>query len=706
MKPLQNLLLLVIALSLSGTLRAQRYDTPPFNFDRSMDRAYADSLVRATRTRLLGLDRLRPGPVVDTARMEYLHFTAYVHYSGMVHRDSGLLVANHLVELAERKKNIKYQIKGLLLAERYYRNFGINYPLAMKQNYRILALIERAPKVYGLYFWRIYRNLGQINTLLGEYGEAVAYLQKSIAWFDKDPKSDPVHLSDLHRILANAYKKQGQLARAETHSLLAWELLNRQEKVSVSNKAFLSNDIGQVYNSQQKFAQAVPYLKQSVAYWEQLKSPLPQGDALADLAVSYLGLGQYANAIASARAALAKNQQVRTPMLTAYSVLIDAYEHQQDWKNAFAYQRLYDAKKWEEQQAINQTESLRSKARFERERLETAHRQEQQLQQHRYQTLAKQAELDRLSHVVKTNELRRRSETSRLQHQLESHRLRAAAAQKEARQQATIKQLKIDRLHQGLSAQERFRKLLGVGFALISALGLLLVYYSLRLRRTNLALRAKNREIEMALIKGQTLERKRVATELHDRVSSLLGATKMTFQTIDADILSPRDKKLYENSLDLLNDAVTQVRQVSRNLVPDQVLQQELLVSLKSLIKKLNLMEKTRFSLSYEPTAKLPLSPDVKFNLYVICLELCTNILRHARASQAQIKLVWHDQWLAVQVNDDGIGLANRTDAGSGLDNIRERAQTIGAQFWLESGAGNGTQASVLLPLAIEEVSG
>jgi two-component system NarL family sensor kinase len=703
MKSFQKLVLLFNCLITFASVQAQSYYTPPFDFDRSMDEKYVDSLLQATRIRVNGLDRMRRTATVDTARMEYLHFMAYVHYSGMAHRDSALLVANHLIRLAERGKNIKYQIKGLLLTERYFRDFKTNYPQAIKLNYRLLSLIETAPEVYAMYFWRIYRNLGQISISIGEYSEAVGYLQKSIDWFGKDKKIDPVHLAELHRILANAYKGQPQLNEAETHYLLAWSLLNQLGKVSISNKAFLSNDIGQVYNSQQKFAQAIPYLKQSIAYWEQLRAPLPQADALADLAVSYLGLHQYATAIATAKEALAKNQKVYAPMLTAYSVLISASEHQQDWKNAVEYQRLYNAKKGEEQQAINQTESLRSKAKFERERLETIYRQDRLLQQQRYQTLAKQAEIDRLNNTFKTTELRRLSQTRDLKHQLESQQLRTVATRKQATQQATIKQLHIEQLRLRLSAQESLRELLYVGIAIISSLGFLLLYYSLRLRRTNVDLRTKNREIEIALIRGQTIERKRVATELHDRVSSLLGATKMTFQTIDSEILSPRDKKLYENSLYLLDDAVTQVRQLSRNLLPGQLLQQDLLVSLKGLVKKLNLMEKTQFTLSGDPIGKLPLSLEVKFNLYVICLELCTNVLRHARAKKAQIKLVWYDKWLAVQINDDGIGMENLLAGGIGLDSIRERAETIGARFWLESGEGNGTKASVLLPLTTDK---
>ena len=699
MKLRQLLLLTVGWVGAFTPLLAQRYDTPPFNFDRRMDQGYVDSLLRVTRARLLALSQLRPASTVDTARMEYLHFMAYVHYSGMTHRDSALLVATQLGRLADRKKNVKYQIKGLLLTERYVRDTQKNYPQAIKLNHRLIALIETSPTQYGMYFWRIYRNLGHISTSIGEYGEAIAYFQKSVFWFDKDKKIDPVHLASLHQYLADAYKRQQQFDKAETHYLLSWNLLN-QCKASMSNYAYLTNDIGLLYNSQHKFAQAIPYLNQSVAYWKQLNAPMPQADALADLAESFLGLGQYTEAVAAAKEALAKNQKVFAPMLTAYSVLIKAYEHQQDWKNAFAYQQLYNTKKQEEILSINQAETLRIKAKFDRERLETAYQHERLLQNQRYQTLAKQTEIDRLSSRYKANEMRRIAQKNALNYQLEKQQLRAVASQKQALQRATIKQLKIDQLRLSLLAQQSLHSQLLMGLAIISLLVLLLLYHSLRLRRTNAALKTKNREIEMALIKGQALERKRVATELHDRVSSLLGATKMTFQTIDVDVLSPRNRKLYDNSLTLLNDVATQVRQLSHNIIPEQLLQQDLIVSLKNLVKKLNLVEKTVFSLASESVGQVPLSQEAKFNLYIICLELCTNILRHARATHAQIKLVQYHNWLVVQVTDDGIGLQYTPEAGMGLQNIRERAETIGAQFWLEPGEESGTQARVVLPIA------
>lgn len=107
------------------------------------------------------------------------------------------------------------------------------------------------------------------------------------------------------------------------------------------------------------------------------------------------------------------------------------------------------------------------------------------------------------------------------------------------------------------------------------------------------------------------------------------------------------------------------------------------------------------FSLAGEPGDGLALTQEAKFNLYVICLELCTNVLRHAH-----LRLVRQGDWLAVQLNDDGIGMAHSSEGGMGLRNIRERARTMGAQFRLERGEGRGTRASLFLPLSASSIPG
>ncbi len=458
--------------------------------------------------------------------------------------------------------------------------------------------------------------------------------------------------------------------------------------------AYLSNDPGRLYIAQHKPAVAVWHLKKAIAYWGKLNSPMPQFDALADIAGAYVALGQLDEAIGSAKQSLAQNKTVFAVRLTALSALVRAYEQQHDWKNALYAQTLYLAVKAEEQQAQNRMEALRQNALFERERLETTYQHERQLQEQRYQTLAREADIARLNSEIKTNALQQQRQTSMLTFKLEKEAPKTAATQRQLAQQSTIKQLTVNELNARLVAHKRFQSTLIMSLATISGLGLLLLYYSFRLRRTNRALRAKNAEIEAALIRGQRIERKRVATELHDRVSSLLGATKMTIQTIDADTLPPRAKKLYENSLFLLDDAAKQVRQLAHNLLPKQLLEQGLVRAIDDLVTRLNLADQTEFSFSYPGNNWLLLSETAEFNLYVICLELCTNIIRHAQASHTHIKLTWQKNNLQLVMQDDGVGIDNAS-AGMGLTNIRERAQQLGGYFHLESIAGAGTQTTI-----------
>ncbi len=208
----------IVLLWLGGilALQAQSYKTPTFNFNRGAERAYIDSLLGIARQQIRGIG-LTTTPVADTARMEWLHFTAKVYYNSFSRRDSSLVVANQLTQLAQRKQNTKHQLKALQLRERYYRSAGDKFTEAIWLNFQMLKLIESNPPLANMYTWRIYRNLGKINSSLGQHPEAVTQLLNSLAWFGKDPNREQNQLADLHQSLANVYLLQGKLTDAEAH---------------------------------------------------------------------------------------------------------------------------------------------------------------------------------------------------------------------------------------------------------------------------------------------------------------------------------------------------------------------------------------------------------------------------------------------------------------------------------------------------------
>ena len=63
------------------------------------------------------------------------------------------------------------------------------------------------------------------------------------------------------------------------------------------------------------------------------------------------------------------------------------------------------------------------------------------------------------------------------------------------------------------------------------------------------SLRAKNREIEEALLRGQTLERKRMAADLHDSLGGLLAAIKTSLSALNPAHMADREQQIYHNLL-------------------------------------------------------------------------------------------------------------------------------------------------------------
>jgi signal transduction histidine kinase len=83
---------------------------------------------------------------------------------------------------------------------------------------------------------------------------------------------------------------------------------------------------------------------------------------------------------------------------------------------------------------------------------------------------------------------------------------------------------------------------------------------------------------------------------------------------------------------------------------------------------------------------------------YFLCSEALTNIARHAKASQAWIRVRQHDGSLRIEIEDDGVGGA-RVDGGSGLRGLADRVAALGGSLALDSPPGSGTRLTIKLPL-------
>ena len=89
------------------------------------------------------------------------------------------------------------------------------------------------------------------------------------------------------------------------------------------------------------------------------------------------------------------------------------------------------------------------------------------------------------------------------------------------------------------------------------------------------------------------------------------------------------------------------------------------------------------------------LPAEIEANAYFIVAEVLTNIVKHAGASHAAVRVFVDDGALRVEVRDDGVGGAD--PEGHGLLGLRDRATALGGRLHVESPAGGGTLLAATL---------
>lgn len=199
------------------------------------------------------------------------------------------------------------------------------------------------------------------------------------------------------------------------------------------------------------------------------------------------------------------------------------------------------------------------------------------------------------------------------------------------------------------------------------------------LQQANQELTQKNQEIVDAMFKGQTFERKQVAAELHDNLGSQLSAMRWSILAMNKAVMSTEEREIYENVLSMMDESYNQIRNISHNLLPEELEKEGLQKAIEKLIYKLNRNQSISFSLNFNEYL-IPLSSSIALEIYAIILELVNNIIRHSKATKVFISFSNINQNLSIEVTDNGIGLNPiHFEEGIGFRNIKERTSKIRA---------------------------
>ena len=115
--------------------------------------------------------------------------------------------------------------------------------------------------------------------------------------------------------------------------------------------------------------------------------------------------------------------------------------------------------------------------------------------------------------------------------------------------------------------------------------------------------------------------------------------------------------------------------------------------------------KRTHIRCIYEGPAELKTGPGLATTLFRIRQESLTNAARHSQATEVRIRLTADDDWITLEVRDDGCGLAGGTLQPSnslGVMGMRERARMAGGDLEICGEPGMGTTVSARIPAAAE----
>lgn len=195
-----------------------------------------------------------------------------------------------------------------------------------------------------------------------------------------------------------------------------------------------------------------------------------------------------------------------------------------------------------------------------------------------------------------------------------------------------------------------------------------------------------------------TAERERLARELHDgaiqkvyTAGLLVEATSML-----ADPQSEIGAGL-EKSIIVLNDAVADLR---RNLTELHAGSTTSTESLSTLLQQIaenpQYMSMVSISLDLDGLNSRQLSPIRSSHVFAIVNEALANIVRHAQAKNVEIHTRDLGVQLQLEIQDDGVGIPSKPNAGYGLRNMRDRARLLNGELTFAN--HKGTLVTLTIP--------
>lgn len=214
---------------------------------------------------------------------------------------------------------------------------------------------------------------------------------------------------------------------------------------------------------------------------------------------------------------------------------------------------------------------------------------------------------------------------------------------------------------------------------------------------------AKEEEKRMvkAIIDAQKKERCHIGQELHDNINQILLGSLLTLSMTkekQGDI-----EKIFECieiSRGHIGHAINEVRKLSHDLTLISFEECSLQNIFEGLLTVINVNNKFNIELYFDEIDNKYVCDDIQVNLYRIFQEQIKNIIHYSEATSIEISITRTVNAIGMRIFDNGNGFNIKTvKKGSGLSNIRKRAESLSGKFILNSSIGKGCEIIIDIPL-------
>jgi signal transduction histidine kinase len=215
---------------------------------------------------------------------------------------------------------------------------------------------------------------------------------------------------------------------------------------------------------------------------------------------------------------------------------------------------------------------------------------------------------------------------------------------------------------------------------------------------------AMRREYLRRLVTAQEAERQRIARELHDETGQALTAIGLGLRGISG-MLRMDENKARQNigHLEgLVTHSLDELQRLIGDLRPSHLDDLGLPATLRWYANEVQ--SRTGLQVTVEISGDLrPIPSAANTALFRLAQEALTNVVKHAEAGHARMRIAYGEKEILLQVEDDGRGfdITRVRDQASqtwGLVGMEERAGLLGGEFKLESVLGKGTCVSISFP--------